>query len=121
ALLGRGGRPARPPLERSERPDVVPLSYAQQRLWFLSRFEGPSATYNVPTALRIRGPLDAGALRAAVGDLVERHETLRTILPDAGGVPRQLVLDPAAARPELEVVETTEAELPTRLAMAAGY
>ncbi|WP_433462462.1 amino acid adenylation domain-containing protein [Spirillospora sp. CA-128828] len=121
ALLGGGVSPGRPALEPRERPDVVPPSYAQQRLWFLSRFEGPSATYNMPVALRIRGPLDVDALRAAVGDLVGRHESLRTILPDRGGVPRQLVLDPAAARPELEVTETTEAELPTRLAVAAGY
>ncbi|TDB99091.1 non-ribosomal peptide synthetase, partial [Actinomadura sp. 7K534] len=123
ALLGRGARhePGRPVLERRERPAAVPPSYAQQRLWFLNRFEGPSATYNMPTALRIRGRLDVAALRAAIGDVVERHETLRTVLPDSGGVPRQLVLDPAAARPELEVADTTEAELPTRLAMAAGY
>ncbi|MFB4309160.1 amino acid adenylation domain-containing protein [Actinomadura sp. GTD37] len=121
ALLGGGGRPPRPALEPRERPDVVPPSYAQQRHWFLNRFEGPNATYNMPAALRIRGALDVDAVRAAVGDLVERHETLRTVLPDSGGVPRQLVLDPAAARPELEVAETTEAELPTRLAMAAGY
>ncbi|MFA1545317.1 amino acid adenylation domain-containing protein, partial [Actinomadura chokoriensis] len=116
-----GAASGRPPLEPRERPGVVPPSYAQQRLWFLNRFEGPSATYNMPVALRIRGPLDAAALRSAVGDLVERHETLRTILPDAGGVPRRLVLDPAAARPELEVADTAEAELPARLAMAAGY
>ncbi|MEO3825210.1 amino acid adenylation domain-containing protein [Actinomadura sp. B10D3] len=121
AVLGGGASPGRPPLEPRDRPEVIPPSYAQQRLWFLSRFEGPSATYNMPVALRIRGPLDADALRAAVGDLVARHESLRTILPDAGGVPRQLILDPAAARPELEVTETTEAELPARLAMAAGY
>ncbi|KAB2345062.1 non-ribosomal peptide synthetase [Actinomadura rudentiformis] len=115
---GEAGRPA---LERRERPETVPLSYAQQRLWFLNRFEGPSATYNVPTALRIRGALDHEALQAALGDLVERHETLRTILPDSGGVPRQLVLDPAVARPELQITETTAAELPSRLGMAAGY
>ncbi|TDC71919.1 amino acid adenylation domain-containing protein [Actinomadura sp. GC306] len=123
ALLGHGARqePGRPALEPRERPASVPPSYAQQRLWFLNRFEGPSATYNMPTALRIRGRLDVAALRAAIGDVVERHETLRTVLPDSGGVPRQLVLDPAAARPELEVADTTEAELPTRLAMAAGY
>ncbi|SNS45136.1 non-ribosomal peptide synthetase, partial [Actinomadura mexicana] len=121
ALLGRGAAPVRPALEPRERPAVIPPSYAQQRLWFLSRFEGPSATYNMPTALRIRGPLDVDALRAAVGDLVERHESLRTVLPDSGGVPRQLILDAAAARPELEITETTGAELPARLAMAAGY
>ncbi|GAA1797257.1 amino acid adenylation domain-containing protein [Actinomadura chokoriensis] len=116
-----GGGAGRPALEPRERPAVVPPSYAQQRQWFLNRFEGPSATYNMPVALRIRGPLDADALRAAIGDLVDRHETLRTVLPDAGGAPRQLVLDPAAARPELEVAGTTEAELPMRLATAAGY
>ncbi|WP_051712775.1 non-ribosomal peptide synthetase [Spirillospora albida] len=121
ALLGAQEGAARPALEPRERPAVVPPSYAQQRLWFLGRFEGPSATYNMPTALRIRGALDEDALRAAIGDVVARHETLRTVLPDHDGTPRQLVLDPAAARPELEVVETTEAELPTRLAMAAGY
>ncbi|TDD88147.1 amino acid adenylation domain-containing protein [Actinomadura darangshiensis] len=121
ALLEGGASPGRPALEPRERPEVIPPSYAQQRLWFLGRFEGPSATYNMPAALRIRGPLDVAAVRAAVGDLVARHESLRTILPDAGGVPRQLILDPAAARPELEVTETTEAELPSRLAMAAGY
>src|SRR5690606_10041620 len=123
ALIGGGARtgPARPVLAPRERPAVVPPSYAQQRLWFLNRFEGPSATYNMPTALRIRGPLDVAALRAAIGDVVARHETLRTVLPDSGGVPRQLILDPAAARPELEVADTTEAELPARLATAAGY
>ncbi|WP_262402622.1 condensation domain-containing protein, partial [Actinomadura sp. CNU-125] len=116
-----GAAAGRPALEPRERPDVLPPSYAQQRLWFLNRFEGPSATYNLPVALRIRGPLDEAALRAAVGDLVARHESLRTILPDHGGRARQLVLDPAAARPELDVVDTTEAELPLRLAMAVDH
>ncbi|MFC5753957.1 amino acid adenylation domain-containing protein, partial [Actinomadura rugatobispora] len=117
---GNGG-PARPPLEPRKRPDPLPPSYAQRRLWFLNRFEGPSATYNMPTALRIRGALDHAALQEALGDLVTRHESLRTILPDSGGVPRQVILDPAAARPELEITDTSEAELPARLGMAAGH
>ncbi|WP_433337018.1 amino acid adenylation domain-containing protein [Spirillospora sp. CA-294931] len=122
-LVERLGGPAeRPALERpDERPALVPPSYAQQRLWFLNRFEGPSATYNLPIALRVRGELDPASLQTALGDLVERHESLRTVLPDHGGVPRQLVLDPAAARPELQLTETTPAELPARLGAAAGY
>ncbi|MGW1185478.1 amino acid adenylation domain-containing protein [Streptomyces drozdowiczii] len=88
-----GAEAAAPPLERApHRPDPLPLSFAQQRLWFLNRFEGPSPTYNVPLVLRLDGPLDAPALEQALVDVVERHESLRTVFPETGGVPRQLVL-----------------------------
>ncbi|MEW2355929.1 amino acid adenylation domain-containing protein [Spirillospora sp. NPDC029432] len=113
---------ARPALEaRPDRPAVVPLSYAQQRLWFLNRFEGRSATFNMPAALRLNGTLDHDALRAALADVAERHETLRTIFPDTSGTPRQLVLDTATARPALTVTATDEARLPAALAAAAGH
>ncbi|MDL4819441.1 non-ribosomal peptide synthetase [Actinomadura opuntiae] len=118
-LAGAGGT-VRPPLVRAERPEVVPLSYAQQRLWFLNRFEGASATFNMPVALRLDGALDLDALRAALADVVERHESLRTIFPDGSGSARQLVLDPAAARPRLDVVPTGEAALPAALAAEVG-
>ena len=116
--LGEGGA-ARPALVAQVRPAEIPLSFAQQRLWFLYRLEGPSPTYNVPLAVRLRGPLDVAALEAALGDVVERHESLRTIFPDTLGVPRQQILEASAARPRLLIERVTEASLAGAVAAAA--
>ncbi len=75
-----------------------PLSFAQERLWFLDRLEGGSGSaYNVPLALRLRGPLDAERLAAALREVVRRHETLRTVFPERGGEPAQEIAPPATA------------------------
>ncbi|WP_425557892.1 amino acid adenylation domain-containing protein, partial [Kitasatospora cystarginea] len=120
AAVDVAGR-ARSALGRRERPETVPLSFAQRRLWFLYRMEGPSATYNIPLALRLSGRLDQRALQAALVDVVERHESLRTVFPMVDGVPCQRVLDLNAARPRLRVTATGEEELAEQLAEAARY
>ncbi|MFE6775877.1 amino acid adenylation domain-containing protein [Streptomyces sp. NPDC057702] len=84
-VLPRGTH--RAPLTRGERGAREPLSFAQRRLWFLHRLEGPSATYNLYFALRLTGDLDAPALRAALADLLARHEPLRTVFPESEGRP----------------------------------
>ncbi|WP_218952292.1 non-ribosomal peptide synthetase, partial [Amycolatopsis anabasis] len=108
-------------LARRERPERIPLSFAQRRLWFLNRLEGPSPTYHMPMLLRLTGDLDLEALRAAFGDLARRHETLRTVYPELDGEPAQLILPEGA--PPLSVVDVPEEELGKALekAMSRGF
>ena len=80
------------PLVAGERPAVVPLSFAQSRLWFLDQLQGPSPIYNMAVALRLSGRLDAEVLGAALADVVGRHESLRTVFPVAEGMPQQVVM-----------------------------
>ncbi|WP_162911639.1 non-ribosomal peptide synthetase [Streptomyces koyangensis] len=111
ALLSRSGEQARAALRPMRRPERLPLSPAQRRLWFLNRLEGPNATYNLPLALRLTGALDVAALEAALGDIVDRHEALRTVFPEDAGVPHQKILDPSASAPALPVTRISEREL----------
>ncbi|MGW7578749.1 amino acid adenylation domain-containing protein, partial [Streptomyces sp. NPDC054765] len=113
-----GARAALVPVERPER---VPLSFAQRRLWFLHQLEGPSATYNLPMALRLSGALDLDALGEAMADLVDRHESLRTVFPETDGVPYQQVLTGDAARPVIEVVATAPENTDAAIEEAAAH
>ena len=110
-LAGHVSARPRPRLRRCAPDGPLPLSPAQARLWFLYRLEGPSPTYNIPMALRFDGRLEADALRAALADLVGRHETLRTVFAERDGVAAQVVLRAAEAVPALNVVDATEATL----------
>nr|CRL72923.1 syringomycin synthetase [Mycolicibacterium malmesburyense] len=97
----------RAPVVPVERPAVVPLSFAQQRLWFIEQLQGPSPMYNMATALRIRGSLDVGALGLALGDVVDRHESLRTLFAAPDGVPRQVVVSVAPGDFVFDVVDAS--------------
>ncbi|MFJ6069216.1 amino acid adenylation domain-containing protein, partial [Streptomyces tendae] len=118
--LDTGNGAARTPVTAVlPRPARLPLSHAQRRLWFLHRFEGPSAAYNSPVALRLSGALDRAALENALADLTARHETLRTVLAEDAEGPHQVVLD--EARPSLAVVSSDATRLAADLSEAAGH
>ncbi|MEV0321975.1 amino acid adenylation domain-containing protein [Streptomyces sp. NPDC050658] len=111
----------RPPLVPERRPERLPLSFAQQRLWFLNRLQGPSATYNIPLAVRLTGELDTDAVRAALADVVARHEALRTVFPEVDGVPCQQVRDSEDAAPQLTVAAPAASELDAAVTAAARH
>jgi nonribosomal peptide synthetase DhbF len=116
-----GAGEAWPALQRVERPERLPLSFAQRRLWFQAQLEGPSTTYNVPFAWRLSGQVDAGALSAALADVVARHEALRTVFPVVDGQPYQQVVPAGSATPAFTVVRAEEAALAELTGQAAGY
>lgn len=120
-LLSDGARSARGPLTPMPRPDRLPLSFAQSRVWFLNRLQDPSPTYNIPLIWRLYGALDYEALRTALADIVGRHESLRTIFAEDEGTPYQLILGPAEARPTVEVVPTAEAGLASAMEHACQH
>ncbi len=114
------GSTIRPALVAHTRPDQLPLSFAQQRLWFLNELEGPSPTYNIPTAVRLSGPLDRAALAQAITDVCVRHEALRTVFPEDDGHPRQSILEPGSLPAILSVVEHVAGDLDEAIIAAAA-
>ncbi len=111
AVWLQGAGPGRRGLVAQPRAERVPVSFAQQRLWFIARLEGPSATYNSPLALRLEGELEVAALEAALGDVIGRHEVLRTVLPAEGGQPYQKILEMAELGWALPVIPVAEEDL----------
>ncbi|MFE2178902.1 amino acid adenylation domain-containing protein, partial [Kitasatospora sp. NPDC059462] len=105
-----GGAGPGPALVAGPRPERLPLSFAQRRLWLIDRMEGPSALYNLPLALRVAGPLDPAVLAAALDDLVARHESLRTVIAEQDGEPYQRILPAGEARVPLDLRTTAPAD-----------
>ncbi|HEX6864438.1 MAG TPA: condensation domain-containing protein, partial [Thermoanaerobaculia bacterium] len=90
-----GAAPAAPPVRQVPRTGDLPLSFAQERLWFLDRLQPGGSAYNVPLVLTAEGRLDPDRLAAALGEVVRRHEVLRTVFAERDGSPVQVVLPPA--------------------------
>ncbi|WP_052061455.1 non-ribosomal peptide synthetase [Rhodococcoides fascians] len=111
------------PLTARERPERIPLSLAQQRMWFLNRLDSSSSVNNIPIVLRLTGVLDSDALRAAVADVAGRHETLRTVYPPLDGVGYQQILRSAdlAAMFSVSRVPSSVAPAAVREFCSAGF
>ncbi|MET8081472.1 amino acid adenylation domain-containing protein [Streptomyces sp. NPDC005303] len=100
------------------RPATLPLSLAQRGIWFNNQVEGQHSYYHMPLVLRLTGPLDRAALRAALGDVLARHESLRTVFPLRDGEPYQVVREPS--EPALPVLPVKAGDLDEALRAAAA-
>ncbi len=116
---------SRPPIRNGARPDAIPVSFAQSRLWFINRMDPSAGTYNMPGAIRVRGAIDVDALSAAVRDVVIRHEPLRTRFPSVDGEPIQEIVDieEVDGQVRLHVQNVADTELMDAVAAqaAAGF
>ncbi|MEU0007935.1 amino acid adenylation domain-containing protein [Streptomyces sp. NPDC006314] len=127
AALGQrlGDRPGtahgRPVLGEADRPERVPLSFAQERMWFLNRLDDSTATYNIPLVVPLGPAVDTGALRAALADLADRHESLRTVFAESEGVPYQRILPPGELRPRLRCVDCPADEVDAHVTAASRH
>ncbi|HEY2738142.1 MAG TPA: condensation domain-containing protein, partial [Thermoanaerobaculia bacterium] len=119
AAVRAGSGLAAPPIERASRDLELPLSFAQQRLWFIDQLEPGSALYNVPIVLRVSGELSVELLERALSEVVRRHEALRTVFTAAGGRARQVILPPAGFFLSLEDLTDLAPELRQPAADAA--
>ncbi|MFL5384337.1 MAG: amino acid adenylation domain-containing protein [Longimicrobiaceae bacterium] len=112
----------RPPLRTAVRDEPLPLSFAQQRLWFLHRMEPASPFYNIPLAIRLTGELDHDALRRALAEIVRRHEALRTTFAQTGEGTVQVMHPAPDSFPlpvaDLRALPDDEAEAEARLLAA---
>ncbi len=89
--LSRGGGLQAPPIVPVPRDGELPLSFAQQRLWFIDQLEPGNSVYNFPAAVRLKGPLNVVALKQSLNEIVKRHEALRTTFATVDGRPVQVI------------------------------
>ncbi|AWW43513.1 non-ribosomal peptide synthetase [Streptomyces cadmiisoli] len=115
-MAGRGTVRSAPVAK--QRPDRLPLSSAQHRMWLLGRVAGPSTAYNMPAVLRLVGPLDVAALATALDDVVAHHEVLRTVYPEVDGEPVQRILPPRSGQVPVVVEAVADGELSEAVAAA---
>ncbi|MGY0065356.1 amino acid adenylation domain-containing protein [Streptomyces sp. QTS137] len=116
-----GTAPDRPAPGDVDRPELLPLSYAQERMWFLNRLDGSAATYNIPLEVPLGSAADTEALHVALGDLADRHESLRTVFTERDGVPHQRILPPGELRPTLRRVDCPADEIAAHVAAASRH
>ncbi|MBH0120393.1 amino acid adenylation domain-containing protein, partial [Rhodococcus sp. CX] len=122
-LADIGAAPAAGALVPQPRPDRIPLSPAQQRMWFINQFDTASAAYNIPLGIRLSGHLSVAALGAALHDVLDRHESLRTVYPTGPHGPSQRILAADDVPLNLDVVTTDEQDALDRIRefVATGF
>ena len=103
-----------PPITSEKRPERIPLSYAQERLWFIDQFEG-SVQYHQPTVLRLEHGLDKKILESAIRDLVDRHESLRTVIKSEEGIAYQELISAENWKLEQSIYHENEESTPSSL------